>query len=99
MSVKAESGEGKRECARRGCRTGRRRWRCWSGGAWTSPSVTTQNPRLVDRPALSEAMIVSTCKPPGDLLRHELLPLGVQDVVEVLHEMSGVDIETLRGYL
>ncbi|MBC3186714.1 glutamyl-tRNA reductase [Corynebacterium sp. zg-331] len=54
---------------------------------------------LLERPALSEAMIVSTCN------RLEVYSVaagfhpGVQDVVAVLHEVSGVDIDTLRGYL
>lgn len=54
---------------------------------------------LLERPALSEAMIVSTCN------RLEVYSVatsfhpGVQDVVTVLHEVSGVDIDTLRGYL
>lgn len=54
---------------------------------------------LLERPALSEAMIVSTCN------RLEVYSVatsfhpGVQDVVSVLHEVSGVDMETLRGYL
>ncbi|WPF67232.1 MULTISPECIES: glutamyl-tRNA reductase [unclassified Corynebacterium] len=54
---------------------------------------------LLERPALSEAMIISTCN------RLEVYSVatgfhpGVQDVVSVLHEVSGVDMDTLRGYL
>lgn len=55
--------------------------------------------RLVDRPSLSEAMIVSTCNRLEIYSVTNSFHSGVQDVVEVLHEISDVDIDTLRGYL
>ncbi|WP_156226817.1 glutamyl-tRNA reductase [Corynebacterium comes] len=55
--------------------------------------------RLVERPALSEAMIVSTCNRLEIYSVTNSFHSGVQDVVEVLHEISDVDIDTLRGYL
>lgn len=54
---------------------------------------------LVDRPSLSEALIVSTCNRLEVYTVTNSFHTGVNDVVEVLHEVSGVDIETLRGYL
>lgn len=54
---------------------------------------------LVDRPSLSEALIVSTCNRLEVYTVTTSFHTGVNDVVEVLHEASGVDIETLRGYL
>lgn len=54
---------------------------------------------LLDRNSLSEAMIVSTCNRMEVYSVTNSFHSGVQDVVEVLHEVSGVDIETLRGYL
>ena len=55
--------------------------------------------RLVERPSLSEAMIVSTCNRLEIYSVANSFHAGVEDVVEVLHEISDVDIETLRGYL
>lgn len=55
--------------------------------------------QLVERPSLSEAMIVSTCNRLEIYSVTNSFHSGVQDVVEVLHEMSDVDIDTLRGYL
>jgi len=55
--------------------------------------------RLVGRPSLSEAMIVSTCNRLEIYSVTNSFHSGVQDVVEVLHEISDVDIDTLRGYL
>ncbi|RNE49075.1 glutamyl-tRNA reductase [Corynebacterium alimapuense] len=55
--------------------------------------------KLVQRPALSEAMIVSTCNRLEIYSVTSSFHSGVQDVVEVLHEISDVDIDTLRGYL
>ena len=54
---------------------------------------------LVERPSLSEALIVSTCNRLEVYTVTSSFHTGVNDVVEVLHEVSGVDIETLRGYL
>lgn len=54
---------------------------------------------LVERPSLSEALIVSTCNRLEVYTVTSSFHSGVNDVVEVLHEVSGVDIETLRGYL
>lgn len=54
---------------------------------------------LVERPSLSEALIVSTCNRLEVYTVTSSFHTGVNDVVEVLHEISGVDIETLRGYL
>lgn len=54
---------------------------------------------LLDSPSLTEAMILSTCN------RFEVYAVttgfhnGVRDVVNVLHQVSGVDIETLRNHL
>ncbi|ALC04918.1 Glutamyl-tRNA reductase [Corynebacterium deserti GIMN1.010] len=58
---------------------------------------TTQS--LLARPSLSEALIVSTCNRLEVYTVTNSFHTGVNDVVEVLHEVSGVDIETLRGYL
>ncbi|MBP3089324.1 glutamyl-tRNA reductase [Corynebacterium sp. sy017] len=55
--------------------------------------------RLVDRPSLAEAMIVSTCNRFEVYAVTSSFHTGVSDIVSVLHEASGVDIETLRGYL
>lgn len=55
--------------------------------------------RLVERPSLNEAMIVSTCNRLEIYSVTNSFHSGVQEVVEVLHEISGVDIDTLRGYL
>lgn len=54
---------------------------------------------LLDGPSVSEAMIVSTCN------RFEVYAVtsgfhkGVQDIFNMLHDVSGVDLETLRSYL
>ncbi|WP_027004220.1 glutamyl-tRNA reductase [Corynebacterium halotolerans] len=58
---------------------------------------TTTN--LVQRPSLSEAMIISTCNRLEVYSVTNSFHRGVQDIVEVLHEVSDVDVETLRGYL
>ena len=55
--------------------------------------------RLVDRPSLSEAMIVSTCNRLEVYSSTDSFHAGVADVIEVLAEISGVDTETLRSYL
>lgn len=55
--------------------------------------------RLVERNSLSEAMIISTCNRMEVYAVTNSFHTGVREVVEVLHEASGVDIETLRGYL
>lgn len=55
--------------------------------------------KLVERPALSEAMIVSTCNRLEIYSVTNSFHSGVQDVVDVLHEISDVDVETLRTYL
>lgn len=54
---------------------------------------------LLGRASLSEALIVSTCNRLEVYTVTSSFHTGVNDVVEVLHEASGVDIETLRGYL
>lgn len=55
--------------------------------------------KLVDRDSLTEAMIISTCNRLEVYVMTNSFHTGVNDVVEVLHEVSGVDIESLRGYL
>lgn len=54
---------------------------------------------LLGRNSLSEAMIISTCNRLEVYTVTNSFHTGVKDVVEVLHDISGVDIETLRGYL
>lgn len=54
---------------------------------------------LVSRSALSEAMIVSTCNRLEVYAVTNSFHMGVQQVVEVLADISGVDPEKLRGYL
>ncbi|BDV25104.1 glutamyl-tRNA reductase [Corynebacterium ulcerans] len=54
---------------------------------------------LIARPSLTEAMIVSTCNRLEVYAMTSSFHTGVNDVVEVLHTMSGVDMDTLRGYL
>lgn len=54
---------------------------------------------LLERPSLSEAMIISTCNRLEVYTVTNSFHTGVQEVVEVLHQVSGVDIDTLRGYL
>lgn len=55
--------------------------------------------RLIDQPALSEAMIVSTCNRLEVYAVASSFHTGVQDIVRVLHEVSGVDAEGMRDYL
>lgn len=54
---------------------------------------------LVDDSSLSEAMIVSTCNRLEVYTVTNSFHTGVQDVVNVLQEASGVDESQLRGYL
>lgn len=54
---------------------------------------------LVDQPSLSEAMIVSTCNRVEVYAVTNSFHTGVNEVVEVLHRQSGVDIDTLRDHL
>lgn len=55
--------------------------------------------RLVETPSLSEAMIISTCNRLEVYCVTNSFHAGVSDVVGLLAELSGVDTETLRGYL
>lgn len=55
--------------------------------------------QLVSCPSLTEAMIVSTCNRLEVYCMTNSFHTGVSDVVRVLHEISGVEIDTLRGYL
>lgn len=55
--------------------------------------------KLLDKATLSEAMIISTCNRLEIYTVTNSFHSGVQDVVNVLHEVSGVDMETLRRYL
>ncbi len=54
---------------------------------------------MVDRPSLSEAMIVSTCNRLEVYAVANSFHTGVGEVVEVLQEVSGADIDELRGSL
>ena len=54
---------------------------------------------LVATPSLTEAMIISTCNRLEVYCVTNSFHSGVQDVVEVLHRVSGIDIDELRGYL
>lgn len=54
---------------------------------------------LIHRPALTESMIISTCNRLEVYCTTTNFHHGVSDVVDVLHEMSGVPIETLRSCL
>ncbi|WP_046438574.1 glutamyl-tRNA reductase [Corynebacterium kutscheri] len=54
---------------------------------------------LVSSPSLSEAMIVSTCNRLEVYAVTNSFHTGVSDVVSILHEMSGVEIDSLRSYL
>lgn len=54
---------------------------------------------LVEQESLSEAMIISTCNRLEVYSVTNSFHSGVRDVVTVLHEISGVDIDTLRGFL
>ncbi|MFH0411002.1 glutamyl-tRNA reductase [Corynebacterium sp. L4756] len=54
---------------------------------------------LTHKPSLSEAMIISTCNRLEVYTVTNSFHTGVQDVVKVLAENSGVDEDELRGYL
>lgn len=54
---------------------------------------------LVDQPSLSEAMIISTCNRVEVYAVTNSFHSGVNEVVEVLHQRSGVDIDVLRDHL
>ncbi|MCX7538029.1 glutamyl-tRNA reductase [Corynebacterium sp. P5875] len=54
---------------------------------------------LIRRPSLSEAMIVSTCNRVEIYCVTNSFHTGVNDVVEVLHRISGVDTDVLRRSL
>ncbi|WP_257159056.1 glutamyl-tRNA reductase [Corynebacterium cystitidis] len=54
---------------------------------------------LVDQPSLSEAMIISTCNRLEVYTVTNAFHAGVQDVVDVLADVSGVHTDELRGYL
>lgn len=54
---------------------------------------------IVDQPSISEAMIISTCNRLEVYAVASSFHPGVDEVVDILHDISGVDIETLRGYL
>ena len=60
---------------------------------------TSATSALVKQPSLSEAMIISTCNRLEVYAVASSFHTGVNEVVDVLHDISGVDIETLRGYL
>lgn len=55
--------------------------------------------KLMATSSLSEAMIISTCNRMEVYAVTNSFHAGVRDVVETLHEISGVDIDELRGYL
>lgn len=55
--------------------------------------------QLVAAQSLSEAMIISTCNRMEVYTVTNSFHTGVQNVVDVLHEVSGVDEDELRGYL
>ena len=54
---------------------------------------------LIRQPALTESMIVSTCNRLEVYSTTTNFHQGVSDVVDVLHGMSGVPIDVLRGCL
>ena len=54
---------------------------------------------LIRQPALTESMIVSTCNRLEVYSTTTNFHQGVSDVVDVLHDMSGVPIDVLRDYL
>ncbi|GAA1474406.1 glutamyl-tRNA reductase [Corynebacterium felinum] len=54
---------------------------------------------LLARESLTEAMIVSTCNRMEVYVMTSSFHSGVSDVVEILHGVSGVDMETLRSSL
>ncbi len=60
-------------------------------------SATTR--ALLDRPSLTEAMIVSTCNRVEVYAVTSSFHTGVNDVVEVLHQESGLPTEVLRRHL
>lgn len=55
--------------------------------------------KLLEQGSLSESMIISTCNRMEVYAVTNSFHTGVQDVVRVLQDVSGVDEETLRGYL
>ncbi|WJZ01559.1 glutamyl-tRNA reductase [Corynebacterium freiburgense] len=55
--------------------------------------------KLMACPSLSEAMIVSTCNRLEIYVVTTSFNTGVAEVVDVLHEVSGVDIDVLRSHL
>ncbi len=57
------------------------------------------NAELVATSSLSEAMIISTCNRFEVYCVTNSFHSGVQDVVEVLHRISHIDIDELRSYL
>ena len=54
---------------------------------------------LVSRPALTEAMIISTCNRLEVYTVATAFHAGVEDVLHVLADVSGVPEAELRGYL
>ena len=54
---------------------------------------------LMAQPSLAEAMIVSTCNRLEVYCTTSSFHNGVSEVVEVLHEQSGIPTDTLRGCL
>ncbi|PRQ10679.1 glutamyl-tRNA reductase [Corynebacterium sp. 13CS0277] len=62
----------------------------------TTKATTTA---LVAAPSLSEAMIVSTCNRVEVYAVTNSFHTGVGDVVAALHDVSGVDVDTLRQHL
>lgn len=54
---------------------------------------------LIEQPSLSEAMIISTCNRLEVYTVTNAFHSGVEDVMRVLGEVSGVDVADLRRYL
>lgn len=54
---------------------------------------------LLERDCIAEVMIVSTCNRLEVYAVSSSFHTGVNDIVEVLQEVSGIDIEALRTYL
>nr|VDG62224.1 glutamyl-tRNA reductase [Streptococcus thermophilus] len=54
---------------------------------------------LLEQPSISEAMIISTCNRMEVYAVTNAFHTGVNDVLAVLSEFSGVDVAELRGYL
>ncbi|MDN8627237.1 glutamyl-tRNA reductase [Corynebacterium ureicelerivorans] len=54
---------------------------------------------LIEQPSLSEAMIISTCNRLEVYTVTNAFHSGVEDVMRVLSEVSGVDVADLRRYL